>query len=273
MQKKILLLLSIFLMMIVLFFTWNHLIKRPEVQEDTNWVDTSGLDYPWVAPQTNKYFSDYPKCTDSMQIEVVREIERSMVFIQGGSFILGNNLCKTVQKDSVPYFTREFPPHRVKVPSFYLCKFEVTQLQYKALTGMEPSSTLKSDFPVDQLGWHDAVKFIERLNALSGKKYRLPSEAEWEYANRAGNSDPLFPNKEYLDSHEWYRDNSGMEMHPVGTKKPNRWGLYDMNGNVAEWCADDYAEDYSDAYATADPYVSKDRGLDLFKKEGILGGI
>jgi len=212
--------------------------------------------YRFSAPEKNPNFIYYPKCEDSAQVEVLVEIEKNMIKIKEGSFLLGNNLFKSVSKDSSEYFRNEYPAHRVKVPQFYLSKFEVTQLQYQAIMGTNPSETIGSKLPVEKVKWENVIAFINRLNYLSGKNYRLPSEAEWEYANRAGNSDPHYPIQNNLSDYEWYRDNSDMLIHPVGMKFPNTWGLYDMNGNVSEWCSDDWTDSFQKEVKTAESYVN-----------------
>ncbi len=127
---------------------------------------------------------------------------------------------------------------------FWLSRYEVTQARWKAVTGAEPSSADGDTLPVEQVSWEDAQDFLILLNAASsGATYRLPTEAEWEYACRAGSTtrfpwgnDPM---ETEIDENAWYSANAN-ETHPVGRKRPNAWGLYDMNGNVSEWCQDWY---------------------------------
>ena len=123
---------------------------------------------------------------------------------------------------------------------FYMGRTEVTQAEWKAVMGNNPSEFKDCDnCPVEYVSWEDTQEFIKKLNARGEGIYRLPTEAEWEYAARAGTTGDYSGN---LDSMAWYQANSGDKTHPVGTKQPNAWGLYDMHGNVQEWCQDWYGD-------------------------------
>jgi formylglycine-generating enzyme required for sulfatase activity len=139
----------------------------------------------------------------------------------------------------------EKPLHTVRITkSFYLGKHEVTREQWESVMGNNPSYFKGKNLPVEQVSWNDVRKFLDRLNQQTGREiFRLPTEAEWEYACRAGTTADYAGN---LDDMAWYDSNSGGKTHPVGTKQPNEWGLYDMHGNVYEWCADWYGETYYD---------------------------
>ena len=128
------------------------------------------------------------------------------------------------------------------INSFNIAKNVVTQGQWKAIMGNNPSENKSSDnHPVEMINWYDAREFISKLNAASGKNYRLPTEAEWEYAAHGGNQSKGY---EYSGSNNindvaWYYENSNGKTQPVGSKQPNELGIYDMSGNVNEWCSDD----------------------------------
>jgi len=151
----------------------------------------------------------------------------------------------------------ERPQHAVKISQgFYLGKFEVTQAQWMAVMGDNPSKFRGDKRPVENVSWNDAKEFIRRLNDKEGTdKYRLPTEAEWEYAARAGTA-TKFPFEEARAAdYVWYWKNAGHETHPVGEKRPNPFGLYDMHGNVWEWVQDWYSEGYYASSQTTTPSI------------------
>ena len=150
------------------------------------------------------------------------------------------------------------PQHRVKITQpFYLGKHEVTQRQYLRIMGNNPSLIrgLTNHHPVENVSWDDAVAFCGKLSQKEGKTYRLPTEAEWEYACRAGSSTMWSFGDSVRDlcEYAWFGDNSDNETHPVGQKKRNAWELHDMHGNVYEWCADWYGSDYYAISPVEDP--------------------
>ncbi|NQS99077.1 MAG: SUMF1/EgtB/PvdO family nonheme iron enzyme [candidate division Zixibacteria bacterium] len=166
--------------------------------------------------------------------------DMTFVPIPGGSFMMGSN-----DGDS-----REKPVHRVTIKPFKMQTTEVTQAQWKAVMGNNPSHFKGYNLPVEKVSWNDCQKFIRKLNQLDpGKGYRLPTEAEWEYACRAGTTTKYYSgnNESDLKRVAWYVGNSGIKTHPVGSKEPNTWGLYDTHGNVYEWCEDWYYNSYNGA--------------------------
>ena len=164
-------------------------------------------------------------------------------------------------QDNSPSFTMgsnehdsEKPPHRVIIQSFALGKFEVTQGQWKAVMGSNPTrfKDCGDECPVEQVSWNDIQEYIQRLNQRSGKTYRLPSEAEWEYAARAGSTEKwsFGDNESQIGEYGWYNANSGNKTQRVGQKMPNAFGLYDVLGNVWEWVQDCWHENYIGAPTT-----------------------
>lgn len=159
------------------------------------------------------------------------------VFVPGSCFLMGSTTGNS----------NERPVHEVCVSDFFIGKYEVTQGQWRKIMDNNPSRFSKcgDDCPVEQITWRDAQEFIRRLNSLSGKKYRLPTEAEWEYACKSGGKEEAFCGGGDFDAVAWHEKNSGGSTHPVGQKKPNSLGVYDMSGNVWEWLQDfwgDYPE-------------------------------
>lgn len=173
--------------------------------------------------------------TSSGDLELVVDgISYVMKPVEGGTFQMGSN-------DSDAYDS-EKPVHSVMVSSFYMGETEVTQALWKAVMGGNPSNFKGDNLPVDQVSWNDCQEFIRKLNGLTGKNFRLPTEAEWEYAARGGNKSKgyKYAGSNSIDNVAWYDGNSGSKTHPVKTKSPNELGLYDMSGNVWEWCGDWY---------------------------------
>ncbi|RLD58109.1 MAG: sulfatase-modifying factor protein, partial [Bacteroidetes bacterium] len=160
-----------------------------------------------------------------------------MVFVKGGTFQMGSNNGGTDEK----------PVHRVSLDDFYIGKYEVTQKQWRKIMGNNPSHFFGCDnCPVETVSWNDVQKFITKLNQKTGQHYRLPTEAEWEYAARGGSfeSPTKYAGNNYVDKVAWYYNNSNEKTHPVGEKKPNKIGIYDISGNVWEWCSDWYSNNY-----------------------------
>ena len=195
---------------------------------------------PTTGTPSGNRFADFTETARNLKIE--------MIAVQGGTFTMG---CASEQGSDCR--DNEQPAHQVTVSDFYIGKYEVTQAQWKAVMGSNPSKFKGDNFPVEQVSWNDVQAFINRLNEQTGKQYRLPTEAEWEFAARGGSNSR---NYKYSGGHTigaiaWYTDNSGIATHAVGTKSPNELGIYDMSGNVYEWCGDWYG-DYSSA-AQRDP--------------------
>ena len=166
-------------------------------------------------------------------------IKPQMIAIPGGKFQMGDDNDLKYAK----------PSHSVSIKTFFISKHLITQEQYQAVMGTNPSYFKGAKCPVEQVSWNDAVEFCKKLSQQTGKNYRLPSEAEWEYACRAGTQTKYYfgDDEKQLGNYAWYNGNANNETHPVGEKYPNQFGLYDMHGNVWEWCSDHWHDNYKNA--------------------------
>ena len=169
-----------------------------------------------------------------------------MIAVEGGTFTMGATPEQDSDADS-----DEWPTHQVTLSNYYIGETEVTQALWKAVMGENPSQFEGDNLPVEQVSWYDCQEFIKKLNALTGKNFRLPTEAEWEFAARGGNKSRgyKYSGSNNIKDVAWYADNSGDKTHPVKTKQANELGIYDMSGNVWEWCQDWYGE-YTSAAQT-----------------------
>lgn len=195
--------------------------------------------------------SDYIKMVERWEERVTKltdshVIEPTMIRIPAGSF----------EREGVT----------VNVPEFYMAETPVTQALWESVMGNNPSHTdygIGPSHPVNMVSWNDAKTFITKLNELTGETYRLPSEAEWEYAAGGGTNNRTIwagtNNEEELEHYAWYDKNSEGKTHPVKTKLPNALGLYDMSGNVYEWCEDDWYSNYGGAPTDGSAWVDSPR--------------
>ena len=216
----------------------NKIVRKPKKQEPAT---------THVAPKKHKSQSKptkggtvkrvVTKASYSNGTLTVNGIKYNMVWVEGGTFRMGATSEQGSDADS-----DEKPVHSVTLSSYYIGKTEVTQALWKAVMGSNPSNFRGDNLPVECVSWNDCQAFIRKLNALTGQNFRLPTEAEWEFACRGGNNSRgyKYSGSNYIDNVAWYTDNSGDKTHPVATKSPNELGIYDMSGNVNEWCSDWY---------------------------------
>lgn len=164
-------------------------------------------------------------------------LNMEMVYVEGGEFEMG-----ATEEQGNDVKTDEKPVRKVKIDGYHIGRYEVTQVQWKAVMGTEPSAFKGDNLPVENVSWLEAREFCQKLSEETGKKYVLPTEAQWEYAARGGNKSQhyKYTGSNDVDVVAWYKDNSGDKTQPVGTKKVNELGIYDMSGNVKEWCSDWY---------------------------------
>ena len=177
----------------------------------------------------------------------VNGVSFKMIKVEGGTFNMG-----ATSEQGSDAGSNEYPVHSVTLSDYYIGETEVTQELWEAVMGSNPSYFKGSQNPVEKVSWNDCKEFITKLNRLTGKNFRLPTEAEWEYAARGGNKSKgyyKYSGSNTIDNVAWYDGNSSSATHNVKTKSPNELGIYDMSGNVWEWC-EDWFGDYSSGSQT-----------------------
>ncbi|MBD2142581.1 SUMF1/EgtB/PvdO family nonheme iron enzyme [Anabaena sp. FACHB-1250] len=224
-------------------------------------------------PRIARYFMEY----------LGNGVTLEMAAIPGGTFMMGSPENEEGRRDS------ENPQHQVTVPGFFMGKYPVTQAQYQAIMGTNPSFFKGSNRPVESVSWHDAVKFCEKLSQRTGKTYRLPSEAEWEYACRAGTTTPFHFGKTITTHLANYNYDNGNHSYTYGVGNDsyiygfgiegittvvgsfgvaNNFGLYDMHGNVSEWCQDNWHSNYKGAPTDGSAWLNNISSSDEYLMRG-----
>jgi len=204
-------------------------------------------------------------CATKPEHPLAAQINQDMVHVEGGQFVMGSNLPSATKAEQ--------PAREVTVDGFYIAKFEVTQAIFNQVMGHSLSYFQGDDIPVNNLSWQQANYFIEQLNELTGEQYRLPTEAEWEFAAKGGNLSQgfLYSGSNSIDDVAWYSDNTNNRAHPVGQKQPNELGLYDMTGNVGEFVIDAFDDTFYRYGPTDNPNNAKESNINLSHKS-VRGG-
>ncbi len=222
-MKKILFFLSL---MMVAFFTANAQLK-----DDVN--DDGVVDLSDATTLIDHVLNGVNN--GSTHIFIANNVMFEMVRVEGGTFTMG-----ATAEQASDAFSDELPTHKVTLSPFLIGKYEVSQTLWLAVMGENPSVNTGINLPVDNVTWNECQTFITKLNELTGKNFRLLTEAEWEYAARGGNKSKgyKYSGSNNLGDVAWYIDNSNNTSHAMGTKAPNELGIYDMTGNVMEWVSD-----------------------------------
>ena len=218
----------------------QDVIIRRNTTTTTTTTSTTTVSKP--KPKPNK-----PSPTDFPgQTFTANGVSFKMIPVEGGTFTMG-----ATSEQGSDVGSDEKPAHQVTLSSYYIGETEVTQELWEAVMGSNPSNFKGTNRPVEKVSWDDCKSFIEKLNSLTGENFRLPTEAEWEYAARGGSKGQghKYSGSNSLSKVAWHIDNSGYKTHPVKQKSPNELGIYDMSGNVREWCQD-WKGAYSDGSQT-----------------------
>ena len=237
MKKLFLSLLSLVVAMIV-FAQSNseikiNLIYNGEVVYSRALSEIDSIKFVWSEDSS---LGNITEGKDTTQTFTVNGVSFTMIGVEGGTFTMG----ATSEQGTIDPWDNERPAHSVTLSSFSIGETEVTQELWQAVMGSNPSYSSGTNYPVERVSWHDCQTFIQKLNQLTGKNFRLPTEAEWEYAARGGNKSEgyKYAGSNTLGDVAWYSGNSANRIHPVKKKQANELGLYDMSGNVYEWCQD-----------------------------------
>ena len=239
-MKRIFTILACLLCVLVLN-AQGIIVRKPSKKQPTTQTSTA------AKKQTT---TTKPAKTPIVKTYEVNDINFQMVEVRGGTFTMG-----TTNEQGSDAYNDEKPAHSVTLSSYYIGKTEVTQELWEAVMGDNPSWFKGDRKPMECVSWDDCQTFISKLSSLTGKKFRLPTEAEWEFAARGGikSKGYKYSGSNTLDDVAWYKDNSGNTTHEVGTKSPNELGLYDMSGNVEEWCNDWYGDKYYSSSPSNNP--------------------
>jgi formylglycine-generating enzyme required for sulfatase activity len=217
------------------------------------------LPWPFDAKEAVKRQSEFAKAlkvSKELNLDLGNKLTMKLILIPPGRFVMGSSADDQDRQKS------EVPQHEAVITkAFYLGIYPVTQEQYQQITGNNPSPTKASRCPVEAVSWDDAIEFCNVLSEKTGESVRLPTEAEWEYACRAGTETRFYYGNDTayarLADYAWYEKNSSdageKHLHPVGQKIPNAWGLHDMHGNIFQWCSDLYLDDYYARSSKIDP--------------------
>lgn len=206
----------------------------------------------WLGTPPEEPAQEFMSSSSNDRLISVGGVEFRMVYVEGGTFDMG----ATPEQGMYAGFD-EKPSIQTTVGNFFICETHVTQALWELVMGDNPSHFKGERLPVERVSWDECVEFIGKLNSITGCSFRMPTEAEWEYAARGGKKSSR---KRYSGADDdtrldamWYKDNSQTSSHEVGTRSPNELGIYDMSGNVSEWCSDWYFSSYANSGTRTNP--------------------
>ena len=245
---------------------WLELVIPSQVKSS---IPTPKFKFEYAKIDKNLKITKYPGEAEFLKEDLGNGVTLDMVSIPGGSFIMGAPQDEEKSRDY------ERPQHKVNIQSFLMGKFQVTQEQYEAITGKNPSHFKGENRPVETVSWNNAIEFCTKLSKLTGKQYRLPSEAEWEYACRAGTTTPFYFGEtittdlvNYNGKYTYANAPKGKfreQTTDVGSFPANLFGLYDMHGNVWEWCVDDSYDNYQAAPTDGSAWVNNKNSFKVLR--------
>ena len=225
--------------------------EDPDIQKSVKIFANGEIIFPNLKNSIEQKNAFIETVTKNLQIEMIK--------VEGGAFLMGDD-----EED------QESPIHEVQLLDFYIGKYPIIQNVWESIMGDNPSHFKGDSHPVENVSWAEIQEFIQRLNEITGRNYRLPTESEWEYAAKGGpySQGYLFAGGDNLKNVGWYLDNSGKSSHPVGLLLPNELGLYDMCGNVEEWCEDDWHHNYEGAPVDGSAWINNPRSNDRVVRGG-----
>ena len=234
----------------------TYILELSAAQQPQPVVAERTVEQPRPAAFANGLEPRWSSSVTAKQKTVLEKLIANMVLVEGGTFMMG---ATAEQGSDADY--HENPVHEVALSSYYIGKYEVTQAEWEAVMGTNPSEFKGDNRPIERVSWEDCQDFVRKLNSLTGLNFSLPTEAQWEYAARGGRNSRGY---KYSGSNDigpvaWYGGNSGYRTHPVGGKQANELGLHDMSGNVWEWCSDWYWKSYYSSSPQTDPTGPSDQ--------------
>ena len=263
-MKRVFSILVFLLCVLVVNAQTDNIVRKQSQKRTTTQTSTAAKKQNTTTKPANKT-SATTSSTNSNRQRILQELADNMVYVQGGTFTMG-----ATDEQGSDAENNEKPAHNVTLSSYYIGKTEVTQELWQVVMGSNPSYYKGNRKPVDQVSWYDCQTFFSKLNSLTGKNYRLPTEAEWEFAARGGikSKGYKYSGSNTLDDVAWYDGNYDYGTHEVETKSPNELGLYDMSGNVFEWCNDWYGGKYYSSSPNNNPMGPSSGPLRVFRGGG-----